>query len=117
MEPKQIKFKYIFADDYNPIYVNGAHGGLNSQGEIIAHFYLERVGLPNYQTAEITPEGKLGSVIDSDPQDLNQSYIRFVRNGVIMNLQTAKSIHQWLGDHIANLEKLQAINSENKSEV
>lgn len=114
MDIKSIKFKYIFQDDYNPVYINGAHGGINSQGEIIANFYLERMGLPNFQTQSITPEGKLGDVIESDPKDLNQSHVRFVRNGIIMNLQTAKLIYNWLGGHIKNLEQLQKLNDNTK---
>lgn len=109
MAKKSIKFKYIFADDYNPVYINGAHGGINSQGEIIANFYLERLGLPNSLDQELTEEGGLGQVLASEPADLNQSQIRFVRNGIIMNLKTAKALHTWLGDHIKNLEQLQGV--------
>ncbi len=36
------KFKYVFDDDYNPKYVNGAFGGVNPQGEINLNFYMER---------------------------------------------------------------------------
>lgn len=107
MEQKTIKFKYIFDDDYNPVYVNGAHGGINFQGEIIANFYLERFGLPNSQTQEITPDGRVGAVTESDPKDLDQAHVRYVRNGIVMNLHTAKTIHQWLGQHIENLERMQ----------
>ncbi len=112
MAEGEVKFKYIFNDDYNPVYVNGAHGGVNSQGEIIVNFYLERMGLPNSQTNAITSEGKLGDVIASDPKDLNQSHIRFIRNGIIMNLQTAITIHNWLGQHIETLKKLYGIDPE-----
>lgn len=31
-KPEKIKFKYIFKDDYNPKYVNGAFGGISPQG-------------------------------------------------------------------------------------
>ena len=107
-----IKFKYIFNDDYNPVYINGAHGGISPQGEIIANFYLERLGLPNSLINSVTQDGKLGDVIESDPKDLNQSHVRFIRNGIIMNLQTAKTIHRWLGQHIETLEKIQGIKPE-----
>ena len=111
-ENKSIKFKYIFQDDYNPVYINGALGGINSQGELIVNFYLERIGLPNSIVQTIAPDGQLASIIESDPKDLNQSHVRYVCNGIIMNLQTAKTIHEWLGNHIANLEKLQNVKKE-----
>ena len=75
--------------------------------------FLERLGLPNSQTQLLTEEGGLGDIIESDPQDLNQSQIRFVRNGIIMNLRTAKALHSWLGDHIKHLEQLQSSKANN----
>jgi hypothetical protein len=107
MDQKSLKFKYIFSEDYNPTYVNGAWGGVNPQGEIVANFYMERLALPNSQTQSINQDGKLSGVIESDPKDLNQSFVRFVKNGIIMNLQSAKSIHSWLGGLIEQCEEAQ----------
>lgn len=104
MDKQSLKFKYIFSDDYNPVYVNGAQGGINPQGEIVANFYLERLALPTSQTQELNPEGRLGNVVASEPADLNNSFVRFVENGIIMNLETAKSIHSWLGGLISQRE-------------
>ena len=42
----EIVFKYIFNYAYNPVYVNGAHGGLSPRGELVMNFYLERPPLP-----------------------------------------------------------------------
>lgn len=107
MDKQSLKFKYIFSDDYNPVYVNGAQGGVNPQGEIIANFYLERLALPTSQTQSITQEGTLGEVINTEPEDLNKSFVRFVKNGIVMNLQSAKSIYNWLGGLIEQCEKAQ----------
>jgi len=48
-----ITYKYIFEKDYNPLYVNGAQGGINPLGEIVIDFYLERNAIPVSQTCEI----------------------------------------------------------------
>jgi hypothetical protein len=102
-----ISFKYIFKYDYNPVYVNGAHGGISPRGEIIANFYLERAPLPNEITHTINPDGSIGAdAIESDPEDLNRMIVRFVSSGVILNYQNAKVLHGWLGDRIAELERL-----------
>lgn len=114
MEQKTIKFKYIFDDNYNPVYVNGAQGGITPQGEIVANFYLERLALPNTQTQAVSSNGTLGDVISSEPEDLNQSFVRFIKNGVVMNLQTAKSISNWLNKHIETLEQLQKSQTKNE---
>lgn len=109
MDKKSLKFKYIFSEDYNPVYVNGAQGGINPQGEIVANFYLERLALPNSQTQVVNPDGMLGEVINSEPADLNQSFVRFIKNGIVMNLQSAKSIHTWLGGLIEQSENAQKV--------
>jgi len=102
-----IKFKYVFTYDYNPVYVNGAHGGISPRGEIVANFYLERPPLPNELVHAIKPDGTIGSeVIDVEPKDLNSSLVRYVSSGVILNYQNARDLHIWLGDKIAELERL-----------
>ncbi|OQY03453.1 MAG: hypothetical protein B6I20_05065 [Bacteroidetes bacterium 4572_117] len=102
----KIKCKYIFENNYNPIYVNGAQGGINPLGEIVINFFLERNAIPVSQTFEIK-DSKIGiEDIDSEPSDLKNSFVRVIKNGVIINYQTAKELHQWLGGHIDKLEEL-----------
>lgn len=105
---KTIKFKYLFQDDYNPKYVNGAQGGISPRGEIIINFYFERNGLPHSQTLEFDENGKSSEIIESLPNDLESSFLRVVENGVVMSYQTAKEIHNWLGKHIEKLEEINA---------
>lgn len=102
----KVKCKYIFKDDYNPIYINGAQGGINPQGEIVVNFYLERNALPVSQTFELEGDKVTAKEVESEPVDLKNSFVRVIENGVIMNYQTAKEIHRWLGHHIETLEKL-----------
>jgi hypothetical protein len=102
-----ISFKYIFKYDYNPVYVNGAHGGVSPRGEIVANFYLERQPLPNEITHAINPDGSIGAdVIAVNPENLNSTIVRYVSSGVVLNYQNAKALHGWLGDKIDELERL-----------
>jgi hypothetical protein len=103
----QITFKYIFTYDYNPEYVNGAHGGVSPRGELVVNFYLERPPLPNSVSHEITPTGAIGPEATADPADLNASIVRYVSTGVVLSLQTARELHGWLGDKIRELETLE----------
>lgn len=107
----KITFKYRYPDDYNPQYVNGAQGGINVQGEIVANFYFERLPMPKSITNEVSSEGVLGNVVATEPGDLTQSIVRYVQSGVVMNLQVAKQIHAWLGKQI---EIREAQNREQK---
>ena len=67
-DKNSIKYKYIFRDDYNPKYANGAYGGLTPRGEISINFFYERPALPNEQIHSIE-NGQIGQLISNDPAD------------------------------------------------
>lgn len=104
-EKLDVNFKYVFDDNYNPVYVNGAYGGISPMGEIVANFYFERKPIPYESTYKIN---KNGEVLDEEvvkPANHDENYVRFVSTGVILNLDSAKAIHKWLGEHIESLER------------
>jgi hypothetical protein len=103
----QFKFKYIFTYDYNPVYINGAHGGVTPRGELIVNFYQERQPLPNAVTHELNANGTIGNEVAVEPEDLNKSLVRFVSNGVVLNYQTARDLHYWLGEKIKEMETME----------
>src|ERR1035437_10369869 len=105
-------FKYIFTYDYNPVYVNGAHGGISPRGELIANFYLERQPLPNELTHAINSAGAIGNITDVAPKDLNSSLVRYVPCGIVLNYASARNLHQWLGDKISEMERMAQAASE-----
>ena len=103
----EFKFKYIFTYDYNPVYVNGAHGGVTPRGELVVNFYQERQPLPNAITHELNPNGTIGKEVAVEPGDLNKSLVRFVSNGVVLTHQTARELHYWLGEKIREMEAME----------
>jgi hypothetical protein len=113
-----ISFKYIFKYDYNPVYVNGAHGGVSPRGEIIANFYLERQPLPNEISHAVNADGSIGAdVVAVDPENLNSLIIRYVSSGVVLNYQNAKALHSWLGDKVEELESMLKVREEQSAEA
>lgn len=100
-----LKFEYKFSDDYNPIYVNGAYGGVNPRGEIIANFYLERNPIPYTEVITLDDDGNFlnGEVVN--PENHQLTAVRYVSTGIVMNLENAKAFHEWLGVHIKKLEE------------
>ena len=105
-EKKVVKFKYIFADDYNPVYANGVFGGVTPAGEIVINFYLERHALPISQSHHIKQDGTLdNNVFMNEPDDLVSSMVRFIKSGVVLNLEGAKTVHSWLEKQIKSSEK------------
>jgi hypothetical protein len=107
-----VSFKYIFTYDYNPVYVNGAHGGVSPRGELVANFYLERQPLPNEITHAISKEGAIGDITAVEPDDLHSSLVRYVPCGIVLNYDNACNLHQWLGDKIAEMERILQARSE-----
>lgn len=105
-----VNFKYKFDDNYNPLYINGAYGGINPRGEIIANFYFERNPLPYEEKRHIDEAGEFVGEIETNPKEHETNVVRYVSAGVVMNLDSAKAIHQWLGQHIEQFEQ------ENKTE-
>lgn len=102
----EITFKYVFNYAYNPTYVNGAQGGFSPRGEMVINFYLERQPLPESISHEITPEGAIGRETAVEPEDLSSSLVRYVDTGVVMNYDSARVFHSWLGDQLHAMEEL-----------
>jgi len=103
----EITFKYVFNYAYNPTYVNGAQGGFSPRGEMVINFYLERQPLPESISHEITPEGAIGRETAVEPEDLTSSLVRYVDTGVVMNYDSARIFHSWLGEQLHTMEELQ----------
>ena len=101
---ESIRFKYVFPDDYSPVYVNGAYGGMGPRGEITINFYQERMPVPKEESRTIKDDGTVGEQINIIPDDLTRLVIRYVNAGVIMTPETARLIYTWLGGHIARIE-------------
>jgi len=100
----EIIFKYIYNYGYNPSYVNGAQGGFSPRGEMVINFYLERQALPNAISHEIMPDGSIGRESEFDPEDLNQSLVRYIDTGVVMSYENARMFHAWLGEKLNEVE-------------
>lgn len=107
MSERELSFKYIFSDDYNPKYVNGALGGVDIQGEITINFYMERRPIPNKDFVKITDDQ---TTFNSDPEDLDNSFIRVIQSGVIMSKERAEDIYNFLGSLLGKGEN----NEENE---
>ena len=103
----EINFKYIFNYGYNPVYVNGAHGGISPRGELVMNFYLERQPLPNSISHEINSNGTIGNPTSEEPEDLKNSMVRFIDTGVILNYESAHNLHFWMGERLKEMEAIE----------
>lgn len=109
---RELTFKFVFPDDYNPFYANGVHGEITQSGEFVLHFVQERRPVPKSITHTVTEDGKLGQEVKRDPKDHGDLIIKYVTTGVTLNYVAAKSIHSWLGDMLGHFEKTAGINPD-----
>lgn len=107
----EVTFKYVFTADYNPVYVNGAHGGVSPRGEIMVNFYLERLPLPDSITHEINPNGTIGNETGGKPADLKTTLVRHIDTGIVLTAENARMFHAWLGERIREAEAIERARS------
>ncbi len=109
LNDNKIRFKYVFDDKYDPVYISGAMGGITPKREVVVNFFFERHPIPYSETYSLDNVGVIGQRIDAKPsvkEDMFQ-FIRTIKSGVILNLKTAKELREFLDHHIALLEELE----------
>jgi hypothetical protein len=99
-DPKRLEFSYRESPAYRTVSVQGAYGGLTPRGDIFLGVYSERTHFPDTSILEIGPQGELGP----EKFRITQGVVREVQVGLMMDLNTAKSLQDWLKTHIETLE-------------
>ena len=104
---KTVEFQFIFQDDYNPVYANGAWGGIGPHGDLTMNFYHERAGVPYSVTHVFEADGvKLGEEIARDPPKDAPNIVRYVTTGVVIDEDCARKIYKWLGARLEQYDQL-----------
>lgn len=90
-----IKFEYKILPSYNSYAISGAHGGLNSSGEVVVNFFHERASIPKKQEYQVR-----NGHIQEPPifEEKKDDIIRDVLFGVSMSPATARSLADWLNE-------------------
>lgn len=113
-EKEYMEFKYVFPDDYNPVYANGAWGGYTTKGEFVINFFQERGPIPKSITYEIEEGNRIGKEIKRKPSDHENLTIRYITTGITLNYVDAKTIHSWLGDMLRKFESESGLDESGK---
>ena len=104
----EITFKYLFLDDYHPEYVSGAFGGITPRKDIVLNFFFERSGLPNKQTFKVQADGTIGKMAEKvEPGDLEASFVRQVKSGVILSREVAIEMRDFLNEMLGVFDKVE----------
>ena len=95
-------FRFTKASDFRLLPVNCVWGGRTPRGDVMVHLCHEIQALPETVTHAVTSEGKLGEEIKRDPVNV---FDRTVLAGMVLTVEQARSIGQWLLDHAAELRQ------------
>jgi len=102
--PDRIKYIYEAADDYKIIYVNGAAGGATSNSELKFDFYQEYLPVPEFSVRPIEAN-RLGEEIETSGDKTEVEMIRERKVGIVMSLEKAKLIGNWMIRTVEEFEK------------
>lgn len=109
----EIDFHYIKTHNYRSYHVDGIFGGLTSRGNIYIELFLERKPTPTRVKHAIKKTGEIGDEIERDSKN---GFIREIECGLMMDINTAKSLHSWLDKRIKELEQLIKNETINKTD-
>lgn len=104
--PKKIEFHYIKSHYFESYLAHGVYGGVGPGGLINFAFYSERSPIPTKAVWSITGNGEMGDEIVAE-RESKVGVIRDVHCNIMVDLNTAKKIKEWLSQHIQVLESLQ----------
>ena len=102
--PEKVKFHFIKSNHFRVVHVDGAHGGITPDGHIFAAMFNTRAPIPQISVQRVE-DNKLGGEIREERVS-KDGLVREVEVGLMMNLNTAESLHRWLGEKIATLRKV-----------
>ncbi|MFP3868180.1 MAG: hypothetical protein ACLFUU_08455 [Desulfobacteraceae bacterium] len=107
-----ISYDYIKSNQFRVIHVDGVWGGNAPTGFIHMSVFSERWPIPKRTVKKFEPEGRVGEEI-TEMRVVRDSVIREVDAQLVLSVEVAKRIREWLDDKIASYEeKSQKIQTE-----
>jgi len=101
---------YLKTGSYRTYHVDGIFGGLSPRGILYVEPFVERAPTPTMIKHEITADGRLGEEILRQGKS---GVIREIECGLIMDFNTAKTLHKWLGEKISMYDEKKEKETEN----
>jgi hypothetical protein len=101
--PTHIAINYLKSSLFRVIHVSGAVGGISPSGLLEMNLFSERSPIPRRVVYAITPELTLGEELEREGRE---GVIREIEMASLMDLATARVLHEWLGKKIELIERL-----------
>lgn len=100
-ESDRVAFDFVKSPHFRAVRADGAIGGVTPNGQIHVAFYSERHPIPRRVVHSVGPGGKLGDEIGRESRD---AIVREMDFDLFLSISVAKSLHEWLGKRIAEVE-------------
>jgi len=91
---------FIKTADFKTHYVSGIFGGLTSNNQINMAFFIERNVIPSSITYSVDQNG----IPAETGRDTKLGMVRETAGCLILDVEKAKSVVEWLNDRIAQAE-------------
>lgn len=102
--PTQVEFHYIKSGLFRVVHVDGAWGGATPRGHITMSVFSERGPIPQRLVHQINDDGTLGEQVSLVSKT---GIIREVEVELVIDLEAARSISDWLTKNIKTLTAAQ----------
>ena len=112
-DKNKIAFRYIKNHNYRVVHADGVIGGPSPSGDIHMAFFSQRKPIPRKVVYEITSDGLGPELVDQ--RESESDIIREFDTDVVMNLNVAKELIEWLQKHVSEVEKVISEQKETKA--
>ena len=99
--PSSVTFHYSKSSYFRVIHADGIIGCVTPRALIHCAIFSERQAIPQTITQEVSPEGIIGEVTGHTGKE---GIVRELEADVLMNLDTAKALHKWIGDRVKEFQ-------------
>jgi len=99
----KVTFNYIKASLFRTIHVDGVIGAITPNGHIHFAVFSERPAIPRVVENKLNEDGRIGEEIHKETKE---GIVREMEVDLLMNLQSAQNLHDWLGNRIQELKTL-----------
>ncbi len=105
IEGKRARFDYIKGNYFRVIHVDGVHGGATPNPHYIGmSLFSTRWPIPRQTTYALKKDGILGNELLNERLN-RDAIVREIEAEVIMDINTARTMHKWLGDKIKGVDQ------------
>lgn len=105
--PQEVEFRYSRSPGYRLHPADGAWGGLTPGGDVMVCFYVEHFPTPSTVRQPVNEDGTLGKEVFREPPREPGVITRELQTGVVLTLDEAERLAQWLAGRVKQRQALQ----------